>query len=97
MLNVKAETNMAEQPLEEAISLGQSDVGGSTKMLKWKVLHTNRKPIKCPEPYCFKNLDFRAVSANTRSKCIRGKSYSNVLKKVASKHSNSSVTLTNTD
>ena len=31
------------------------------------------------------------MSANTRSKCIGGKSCSNVLKKVASKHSNSSV------
>ena len=72
MLNVKAETNMAEQPLEEAISLGQSDVGGSTKMLKWKVLHTNRKPFKCPEPYCFKTYRFQGSVSKHQKQVHQG-------------------------
>ena len=72
MLNKKVETNMAEKPLEEAISLGQSDVGGSTKMLKWKVLHTNRKPFKCPEPYCFKTYRFQGSVSKHQKQVHRG-------------------------
>ena len=47
---------MTNSSLEKAVTLGQSDGGSSisTSRLKWKALHTGRKPFKCPEPHCSK-------------------------------------------
>ena len=52
---------MTDSSLEETVPLRQSDVGGSISIsrLRWKILHTGRKPFKCPEPHCSKTYRFK--------------------------------------